>query len=126
MLREKIALGLIITLIIAALVNIAYMDMLAGKIIYGIDNIEYLAHEEQFDDAEAIFNNTLNLWNDKKIYTGIFLRHPEIDSTYDCFYDILAEIQQHEKDRIPALCEKLRYHIRCIVDMERISLRSIL
>ena len=126
MLREKIALSLIIAIIVAALINIAYMTKLAEKIISGIDDIENLSHEEQFDSAEAIFNKTLELWNKNKVYTGIFLRHPEIDSTYDCFYDILAEVQKQEKDSIPALCEKLRYHIRCIVDMEKITLRSIL
>ena len=126
MLREKIALGLLLALIAAAFINIAYMVKLADKIIDGINSIEKLSQKEQFDSAESVFNETMKLWNNNKVYTGIFLRHPEIDSAYDCFYDILAEIQQGEKDCIPALCEKLRYHIRCIVDMERISLRSIL
>lgn len=126
MIREKIALALLAALIGAALINIAYMDKLSQKIIADIDEAENFGLEEQFDAAEISLNRAIELWNKHKSYTGIFLRHPEIDSSYDCFYDIMAEIHQNEKDALPALCEKLRYHIRCMTDMEKISFRSVL
>ena len=126
MLKEIIAVCLLAALITAALVNISYMDKLSLEIISGIDETEKFGLSEQFDAAAERLNEVIRLWDKNRVYAGIFLRHPEIDSSYDCFYDIMAQLQQEEKDSLPALCEKLRYHIRCMADMERLSFSSIL
>lgn len=126
MLKEIIALCLIIVLTAAAFINIAYMDNLSLEIIKRIDEAEQLAIAGQFEDAAEIINSAIKLWDKNRGYTGVFLRHPEIDSSYDCFYDVMAEIYQGKNDALPALCEKLRYHIRCMAEMERISFSSIL
>ena len=125
MLKERIALSLLTALIITSLLNIAYITSLSENIINHIDTAEELSLNENFNAAEEQLQTALTIWEKNRLYTGIFLRHPDVDNSYDVFYDLLAEIQQKQKDSMPALCEKLRYHIGCIADMEGLSLSSI-
>lgn len=124
--KEIFAGCLLIFMFSAAILNIAYANHISSSIIAQIDQAESLGVSGQFDEAAEQLDSALKAWDDNKVYTGIFLRHPEIDSAYDCFYDVQAALFDRNSDTLPALCSKLRYHIECMANMEKLKLSSIL
>ena len=124
--REITVLFLLLILIAASLLNIGYINRLSNDLCSQLDSIDAAAKSGEFETAIKLFHKSYKLWDQNKMYYGIFLRHPEIDSGYDCFYDLKAELVSENADAIPALCAKLKYHIQCLADMEKLKLSSIL
>ena len=123
--RELAAGALLLLLMAGAWWNIHAVDTLTGDILAGLDTSQ--AAEEQGDHltAQAALAKALNRWLEADSYTHIFIRHAEIDSTADAFYELQAQLLAGEGDSSAAF-DKLRYHLDSIQRMEHPSLGSIL
>lgn len=123
--RELAAGALLLLLMAGAWWNIHAVDTLTGDILAGLDASQ--AAEEQGDHltAQAALAKALNRWLEADSYTHIFIRHAEIDSTADAFYELQAQLLAGEGDSSAAY-DKLRYHLDSIQRMEHPSLGSIL
>lgn len=123
--RELAAGALLLLLMAGAWWNIRAVDTLTGDILAGLDISQ--AAEEQGDHltAQAALAKALNRWLEADSYTHIFIRHAEIDSTADAFYELQAQLLAGEGDSSAAF-DKLRYHLDSIQRMEHPSLGSIL
>lgn len=123
--RELAAGALLLLLMAGAWWNIHAVDTLTGDILAGLDISQ--AAEEQGDHltAQAALDKALNRWLEADSYTHIFIRHAEIDSTADAFYELQAQLLAGEGDSSAAF-DKLRYHLDSIQRMEHPSLGSIL
>ena len=73
------------------------------------------------DQLEA----ALRIWLAARDYTQIVLRHAELDTTSDAFYETLQALKGGEYRAVPAAYEQLYYHLNCITDMEHVRLGSI-
>ena len=123
--RELAAGALLLLLMAGAWWNIRAVDTLTGDILAGLDTSQ--AAEEQGDHltAQAALAKALNRWLEADSYTHIFIRHAEIDSTADAFYELQAQLLAGEGDS-SAASDKLRYHLDSIQRMEHPSLGSVL
>ena len=123
--RELAAGALLLLLMAGAWWNIRAVDTLTGDILAGLDISQ--AAEEQGDHltAQAALDKALNRWLEADSYTHIFIRHGEIDSTADAFYELQAQLLAGEGNSSAAY-DKLRYHLDSIQRMEHPSLGSIL
>lgn len=123
--RELAAGALLLLLMAGAWWNIHAVDTLTGDILAGLDTSQ--AAEEQGDHltAQAALAKALNRWLEADSYTHIFIRHAEIDSTADAFYELQAQLLAGEGDSSAAY-DKLRYHLDSIQRMEHPSLGSVL
>ena len=124
--KLELAAGALLLLLMAgAWWNIRAVDTLTGDILAGLDISQ--AAEEQGDHltAQAALAKALNRWLEADSYTHIFIRHAEIDSTADAFYELQAQLLAGEGDSSAAF-DKLRYHLDSIQRMEHPSLGSIL
>lgn len=123
--RELAAGALLLLLMAGAWWNIRAVDTLTGDILAGLDISQ--AAEEQGDHltAQAALAKALNRWLEADSYTHIFIRHAEIDSTADAFYELQAQLLAGEGDSSAAY-DKLRYHLDSIQRMEHPSLGSVL
>ena len=123
--RELAAGALLLLLMAGAWWNIRAVDRLTGELLAGLDASQ--AAEEQGDHpgAQAALEAALNRWLEADSYTHIFIRHAEIDSTADAFYELQGQLLAGEGD-ISAAYDKLRYHLDSIQRMEHPSLGSIL
>ena len=123
--RELAAGALLLLLMAGAWWNIHAVDTLTGDILAGLDISQ--AAEEQGDHltAQPALDKALNRWLEADSYTHIFIRHAEIDSTADAFYELQAQLLAGEGDSSAAF-DKLRYHLDSIQRMEHPSLGSIL
>lgn len=123
--RELAAGALLLLLMAGAWWNIRAVDRLTGELLAGLDASQ--AAEEQGDHlaAQAALDKALNRWLEADSYTHIFIRHAEIDSTADAFYELQAQLLAGEGDSSAAY-DKLRYHLDSIQRMEHPSLGSVL
>lgn len=123
--RELAAGALLLLLMAGAWWNIRAVDALTGDILAGLDTSQAAEEKGDYLAAQAALDKALNRWLEADSYTHIFIRHGEIDSTADAFYELQAQLLSGEGDSSAAY-DKLRYHLDSIQRMEHPSLGSIL
>ena len=123
--RELAAGALLLLLIAGAWWNIHAVDRLTGELLAGLDASQAAEEQGRHSDAQAALDKALNRWLEADSYTHIFIRHAEIDSTADAFYELQSQLLSGEGDSSAAF-DKLLYHLDSIQRMEHPSLGSIL
>lgn len=122
--RELAAGALLLLLIIGSIWNILYLDRFIEELDAMLNQAEYAAQNGDWDTARSFASLATRRWNAADDYTHIFIRHPEIDSTADAFYE-LSQLLLQEDEGFEAAFGKLRYHLYSIKGMEHPSLGSI-
>ena len=122
---EKVAVFLSILLIAISAWNIGKADRLSEEIGQKLSLAEKAAKAQDFQGAELAMESAIATWLKAENYTHIFIRHSEIDSCSDCFYDAMDAVQKQDIKEISVSMRKLRYHLESIASMERISLGNI-
>ncbi len=123
--REWIAFLLLGLLIAGSALNIACADRLTDLVSLSLVRAENAAGCGDFKTARINLENGLSVWLNAKTYTSVFLRHAEVDSATDAFYELQQLLLQEDKRALPAAFAKLRYHLGCIDDMEHPSVGTI-
>ena len=124
--KRELAAGTLLALLIAgAWWNIRAVDRLTGEIMAGLDTAQAAEARGQSEEAREALDEALKRWLEADRYTHIFIRHAEIDSTADAFYELQSLLLSGEGDSSAAY-DRLRYHLESIRQMEHPSLGSIL
>lgn len=126
MTREIVAALLLVLLFAAALLNIACLDRMIGTILADTDSSRALAEDGDFEAAEKALDKAIARWSAANAYTHIFIRHPEIDSTTDAFFELRQSLSEENADGFPSAFDKLVYHLHSVDEMEHIRLGSVL
>lgn len=123
---KKMYLGIVIlaVLLCAAVYNVHYLDKKMDRLLAYVDTAGALAERDDFDGACALLREAINYWDGMDSYTNVFIRHSDIDSAIDAFYDCLGCMQDGSGD-YPASLEKLRARLGGIIRIEHLSLGSI-
>ena len=109
-----------------ALYNIYYMDSLAETLIVSVEDARKSADAGDFNAAETELRGAIDLWMGSDGYTHIFIRHPEIDSATDAFYELLSDVKSGDSKAAVGSFEKVEAHLKSIAGMEHITIGSIL
>ena len=123
--RELAAGALLLLLMAGAWWNIHAVDTLTREIMGDLDASQAAGAQGDHLAAQAALDKARNRWLEADSYTHIFIRHAEIDSIADAFYELQAHLLSGEGDSSAAY-DKLRYHLDSIQRMEHPSLGSIL
>lgn len=124
--RELVA-GLLLAILFAAsLFNISYSNRLTAKIEVRVSASSDALEKGDKDAALEHIKKALEIWLDAEDYTHIFIRHPEIDSTTDAFYELTEAIGEDETESCRAAYDKLLYHLESIKTMEHLRFGSIM
>ena len=123
--KEFIALIILSALIIGSIANVLYLDRLVTNMDSHIKAAIDAYTVKNIESAEYELSCALGEWLNNEAYTHVFIRHAEIDTTTDAYYEALSAI--HEKsDSTIALLSKTRYHIKSILSMEQVTLKSVM
>lgn len=79
----------------------------------------------QFELAEQELENAAQDWLGADGYTHIFIRHSEIDSTTDAFFELMSDVRSGDAQSASGAYEKLAAHLDSLYTMERVTLGSI-
>ena len=123
--KEIIALLLLVLLFAASLFNIWYFDRLCLDIAGEVKASAVALERGEPEAAQEHLNIALHTWLDADSYTHIFIRHPEIDSTADAFYE-LGQALEENSESCRAAYDKLLYHLESIRTMEHLRFGSIM
>ena len=121
-----VALALLVLIFIGTLINIHYLDGFVDELeSYVIESGEH-ADAGDYQAAERSLRQAIDLWNSSDGYTHVFIRHSEINSTSDAFYELLGDILDENADSAAADREKLLYQLESIRSIEHLTPGSIL
>lgn len=124
--KKELLAGITLTaLVVGAVANILHLKGLVAEIDAQLSVASHACSIENYDFAEQEFRNALQLWLDADDYTHIFIRHSEIDSATDAFYEALTAIVSEDQASASSAVEKLRYHLHSILTMEYVTIRSV-
>ena len=123
---KKMYAGILILalMLCAAVYNVHYLDAKMELLLQYVDTAQELAERGENDSAADILSEAISYWDGMDSYTHVFIRHSEIDSAFDAFYDCLGSLQSGDEGCGAAL-DKLRAHLLGIATMEHFGLGSI-
>ena len=98
--REMLASLLILLLIAGAWWNISAVDHLSEDMLSALDESQQAADEGDAVRALEALDRGLERWLQADSYTHIFIRHSEIDSTADAFYELREVLLAEELERL--------------------------
>ena len=123
--KELIAGTLLILLLAASYYNVYWLDRFVGELEAEVILSRACMEAGQFTDAEASLRRAIDRWIAADGYTHIFIRHSEIDSATDAFYDLLSDVKARDTESAVGSTEKVMAHLQGLVGMERPTLGSI-
>ena len=124
--KKELCAGILLVLLCAGcLLNIRFLDGTTAELLAQIDSAEAAARAGDAALAEIRLNAAIDRWNGLAWYTHAFIRHDQIDSATDAFYDMLDSLLSGDTLAVEAAARKLRAHLTSIRDMEHITPGSI-
>jgi len=123
--KELFAALTIVLLTAASVINILHIKKLIENIGVTVEHASAACLAEDFSSANTELNTALQTWLDADDYTHIFIRHSEIDTTTDAFYEALEAVLCEDRESASAALGKLSYHLQSILTMEYVTLRSV-
>lgn len=123
--REICAYLLLLALFLGSLYNIHVMDTKIGSLRTEAEKAYESAQNGDFEDAERQLRSAADRWLDMDEYTHIFIRHTEIDSATDAFFDMLSDIGSKDAEGVEGSHRKLDAHLQSLITIEHLSFGSI-
>ena len=123
--KEIIALALLILLFSGSLYNISIMDNMVQTLEAQVDNSFNAARADDFKKASKLIDAAADDWLSRDGYTHIFIRHTEIDSTTDAFFEYISDIAAEDIGNAEGSYGMLMAHLDSLKTMEHISFGSI-
>ena len=123
--REICAYLLLLALFLGSLYNIHVMDEKIGSLRADVGKAYESAQNSDFENAERQLRSAADRWLGMDEYTHIFIRHTEIDSATDAFFDMLSDIASKDAESAEGSYRKLDAHLKSLITIEHLSFGSI-
>ncbi len=124
--RKELAAAVILALVfIGVLVNIK----VAGNIILSLEEDVTAAYQSaekgDFDRAKPQLDAAIEHWMSLDGYTHIFIRHSEINSTTEAYFQLKSDIYAEDMGAVEGSYGLLMATLDSLMTMEQLSLGSI-
>ncbi len=124
--KKELIFGIILTvLFILVVVNIYVLSGLCDKLQNLVEDSRHSVEVGDWGTAIEKAEEAEKLWNKADPYTHIVVRHSEIDSATDAFYELLKALYSEEEGEAKGSFMLLDAHLTSIKGMEKITLGSI-
>jgi hypothetical protein len=123
--KTIVAAVLLLLLLVGTLLNIRCLDGYIEQMQGYVGDAQSSAETGNYDGAVNSLRQAVELWNSIDGYTHIFIRHSEIDSASDAFYDLLSDLYARDGEAARGSFEKVLYHLESISKIEHITLGSV-
>lgn len=124
--KKEIIAGAVFLLILAlTIVNIYVLKDLTSELMELLEESRKYVEKGDWQNAVSKAKEAEERWNKADPYTHIVVRHSEIDSTTDAFYDLLKALYSEEAGNAKGAYMAVSAHITSIEGMDKITLGSI-
>ena len=123
--KEVFAIVLLISIFVGSLVNLYCLKNLTNELIELVESGAEYASDGNWKEAAQYVEKATDKWAGSDSYTHIVLRHSEINSTTDAFYELLKGIYSENYGDSTGAARMLIDHLTSIAKMEEIRLGSI-
>lgn len=123
--KEIFAAFLLLSLIIGSLFNIFYVKEFISDVEQELLLSQISFYNGDIESSETYLRSALDIWNSAGLYTDIFIRHNETDTTTDYFYDVLSALYSDNPKSVLGAYEKLFSRLTEIYTIEQISFGSV-
>jgi len=123
--KEILAVSILLLLAAGSIYNIIFVDSMTDSLLGLVDISRQLCADKDYTSASITLQKSIDLWLSYDAYAHIFLRHQEIDSVTDAYYELLDALE-NGNDCCEALYSTLKYHLKSLSDIERPTIGSIL
>ena len=123
--KEIIAVILLALVFAGALINIKYDDQMIYDLEAEVKTAMESTRNGDFDNAKSQLDTAAEHWLSLDGYTHIFIRHSEIDSVTDAFFNLRSAIYEEEAGNCEGAYGQLMAHLESIRTMEHIRFGSI-
>ena len=123
--REFAAAAVLILLLAGSWWNLRYLRDFTGGLGETLELSRAYCEAGQFELAEQELEKAAQAWLGADGYTHIFIRHSEIDSTTDAFFELMSDVRSGDAQSASGAYEKLAAHLDSLYTMERVTLGSI-
>lgn len=124
--REFVALAVILTILIASIVNGRYVERKTTEFSENLRIAQQLYDSGAQEKAVAKVADALDDWLEWKRYAHIMLRHSEVDNVTEAYYDLLSEVENSDEKVPAASFKKVEQLLKNISTMEQLSIGAIL
>jgi len=122
--RELVAGALLVLLLATALGNLSYLCRLVDRVERHVELSAAALEDGRGELALKELDIALELWREAERYTHVFVRHSEIDTVSDEFYELRHTLYTESADSREAYL-RLIYHLESIEEMEHLRIGSI-
>ena len=123
--RETAAALLLLLLLAAAALNTRAVDRLVGALGEQLSLSEEAAARGDYAGAIAALDEGIERWQSRRIYTGIFLRHADLDAAYESLYAVKGLLAEENGAALGPAFEGLRHQLRHLAWMEHLSAGTV-
>jgi hypothetical protein len=123
--KEILAAALLVLIFAGSLVNLYYLNRLTEELTEQVNQAKTCVESGDWEKAAEFAESATELWANSDSYTHIVLRHSEINSASDAFYELLGGIYAENYGDSIGAARMLLDHIESITKMEEIRFGSI-
>lgn len=123
--KEIIISSLLILMMVAAIINIHYINKLTDKVTHLIEESEKYMADGDWNSAENKAEEASRTWEGSDTYTHLVLRHPEIDAATESIYGYIAQVNAKEQGAAKGAAEAAIARMKSISSIEQIRFGSV-
>lgn len=123
--KEIIAAALLIILLAGSLYNITVVDRIMSGLKAEVNEAYESAQNGDFDSAKKHIDTAIGHWLALDGYTHVFIRHTEIDSATDAFFEMQADVYDENEKALQGTYGLLIAHLDSLMTIEQVRLGSI-
>ncbi len=124
--KKAIAAGVLLALLFAAAGwNIRRVNRFTDEMVAQVELSRDFCREGNLSAAASALNAAMDRWREAEPWTHIFIRHGELDAVSDAFFDVLIQLGAGDADAAEGAYERLEENLRCIDDLEQLSLGTV-
>ncbi len=124
--KELFAAALLAALLSLSLWNTGEIKSLCSELDRFVRASGDAAEAENWEESEKLAASAMSLWKSRELYTHSVLRHTDIETLSDDFYELQEHILTHDAAAVKSAVNLVSEHLEGIADMESLKLGSIL
>ena len=122
--KELLAAILLLALLVGGALNARFLDGFTREINDALSQSQERCAAGSYDAALSLAEAAHKKWHSREAYTGVFIRHSEIDAVTYGFHDLIGALEA-EPESAAALYPGLIGHVRSLYEMERVNWGSV-